>query len=151
MEDERIAEVRGIAEEQNLDSYISPVIDEKLKEFPDGPKYQQRVDDMKRLTDIDRKTQKGEPLETSDLALLYEIDSHIQGFGYSRDPRIREIRGLRNPEEDMPIVFGYTQAQIAHSPEALRPDTKAYVGLLVPGIFDSLAKQQIEHVYNLIS
>lgn len=147
MEGASIAEVRGIAPEQNLDGFIAPVVEKKLEEFPDGKAYQKKVADMKHLTEIDRKTQAGTSLEASDLYFLYEIDSSIQGFGYSRDPRIEEIRGIRNPEEDMPIMFGCTPAQIAHSPEELHPDTKAYVGPLVPGIFDRLAKQQIEHVY----
>jgi len=147
MEGSNIAEVRGIAPEQNLDGFIAPIVEKKLEEFPDGIAYQKKVADMKRLTEIDHKRQRGEQLEASDLFFLYEIDSQIQGFGHSRDPRIEDIRDQRNLDEDMSIIFRCTKAQIAHYPEELRTDTKAYVGPLVPGIFDRLAQQQIEHIY----
>jgi len=142
-----IAEVRGIAPEQNLDPHVAPIVEQKLEEFPDGKAYQKKVVDMKRLTEIDHKTQKGEPLDATDLTFLYEVDSPIQGFGYSRDPRIEEIRSQRNPEEDMPVVFGCESSQIAHNPSEIRPDIKAYVGPLLPGIFDRLQEHTIEHVY----
>lgn len=93
MEGENIAEVRGVASDQNVDPYIAPVIEKKMEEFPDGKAYQKKAADMKKLTEIDNKIQKGELLDAVDLAFLYEIDSPIQGFGYNshRDPRIEEI------------------------------------------------------------
>lgn len=57
MQKNRIAEVRGIAEQQNLDPYISEVVEKKLAEFPDGKTYQKKVADMKILTEIEKKTQ----------------------------------------------------------------------------------------------
>lgn len=147
MEGGSIAEVRGIAQEQNLDPYIAPIVGKKLEEFPDGKIYQKKVADMKRLTEIDHKMQAGTPLDASELVFLYEVDSPIEGFGYVRDPRIEELRNQRNPELDMPIVFGCEPSQIAHNLGELRPDTKAYVGPLVPGIFDRLQIYHIEHVY----
>src|SRR5690606_35942613 len=89
----------------------------------------------------------GAPLDASELVFLYEVDSPIQGFGYSRDPRIEELRNQRNPELDMPVVFGCEPSQIAHNLGELRPDTKAYIGPLVPGIFDRLQTHNIEHIY----
>ena len=56
MEAGNIAEVRGVAPDQNLDSYIAPVVQEKLEEFPDGKAYQKKVADMKQLTEIDSRT-----------------------------------------------------------------------------------------------
>ncbi|NTU73123.1 hypothetical protein HGB07_03040 [Candidatus Roizmanbacteria bacterium] len=147
MEGGSIAEVRGIAPEQNLDPYMAPIVEQKLDEFPDGKAYQKKVADMKHLTEIDHKMQKGMLLEASELVFLYEVDSLIQGFGYSRDPRIEELRNQRNPEEDMSIMFGCEPSQIAHNLGELRHDTKAYVGPLLPGIFDRLQSHNIEHVY----
>jgi hypothetical protein len=147
MDGSNIGEVRGIAPEQNLDPYVAPIVEQKLEEFPDGKTYQKKVADMKHLTEIDHKMQAGTLLDASELVFLYEVDSPIQGFGYSRDPRIEEVRNQRNPEEDMPIVFGCEPSQIAHNAGELRPDTKAYVGQLVPGIFDRLQEHNIEHVY----
>jgi len=145
MEGSRIAEVRGIAAEQNLDSGAVTVVEEKLKEFPDGPNYQKRVADMRRLTNIENQTQESINLPAEDLNFLYEIDSSIEGFGFDKDPRIKEIRAQRNPVEDMPIVFGCSKDQIAKNIGQIRPDTKAYVGKLEIGIFDKLAG--VEHVY----
>ena len=146
MEGTRIAEVRGIAVEQNLDSGAVAVVEEKLKEFPDGPNYQKRVADMRRLTNIENLTQDSQPLSAEDLIFLYEIDSEIEGFGFEKDPRIKEIRSQQKPEKDMPIVFGCEPDQIAHSVNEIRQNyTKAYVGDLESGIFDRLGN--IEHIY----
>lgn len=145
MEGNRIAEVRGIAPEQNLDSGAVTIVEEKLKEFPDGKSYQKRVMDMRHLTDIENRIRDGQDLSSPYLIFLYEIEAPIEGFGFQKDPRIEEIRARRKPEEDMPIVFGCSKDQIARNVNEIRPDTKAYVGPLVPGIFTRLG--MIEHVY----
>ena len=146
MEGSRIAEVRGIAAEQNLDSGAVTVVEEKLKEFPDGPNYQKRVADMRILTQIENQTNEGQALTGEDLSFLYEIDTSIEGFGFDKDPRIEEIRSKRNPIEDMPIVFGCSREQIARRAKDINADTKAYVGPLEAGIFDRLP-DNLEHVY----
>ncbi|HBQ50796.1 hypothetical protein A3B42_05305 [Candidatus Daviesbacteria bacterium RIFCSPLOWO2_01_FULL_38_10] len=145
MEENRIAEVRGIAPEQNLDTGAVAIVEGKLKEFPDGTSYQKRVSDMRRLTNIENQIKEGHSPTGEDLAFLYEINAPIEGFGYSKDPRIGEIRSQRNSEEDMPIVFGCSRDQIAKSVREIKADTKAYVGPLQTGIFDRL--KGIEHVY----
>lgn len=149
MEGSRIAEPpRGIAPNQNLDPFISEVLEKKLEDFgSEGQAFKKRATDMKRLTHIEQKTLKKQNLDADDLRFLYELDSSIEGFGYEKDPRIEELRSQRNPEEDMPIVFGCEPSQIAHSPSEISPDTKAYVGPLFPGIFDRLQEHNIEHVY----
>src|SRR3989344_892563 len=50
MQENSIAEVRGVAPEQNLDPYINDIVKVKLAEFPDGPAYEQKSSDMKLLT-----------------------------------------------------------------------------------------------------
>lgn len=146
MEDDHIGEVRGVAPEQNLDPYIGTVVQNKLKEFPDGTAYEKKVSDMKRLTAIANKTKGNLPLTSGELIFLYEMQTSIEGFGYQRDPRIQELRGTRDIEKDMPIVFACTSEQIAHSREEITQNTKAYVGKLTPGIFDVLSPQ-VEHIY----
>jgi hypothetical protein len=141
-----IAEVRGIAADQNLDSTIAPVVEAKLKEFPDGAAYEKKTMDMKTLTAIEQAVQKDTPLSSDQLRFLYEIDGKIEGFGYQRDPRIAELRSTRNPEADMPVMFECLPEQIAHNAEDITEDTKAYVGKLVPGIFQMLP-EGIEHIY----
>jgi len=147
MQGDSIAEVRGVAAEQNLDGGVTPIVDEKLKEFSDGEAYQKKASDMRRLTEIDRKVKEGQELSPQELTFLYEIDSSIDGFGYEEDPRIYEIRNARNPEKDMPIIFECELTQIARNPEEINENTKAYVGPLVPGIFDKIRQFRIEHVY----
>lgn len=145
MQGDKIAEVRGIAEQQNLDSYIAPVVQEKVREFPDGKNYEKKSADMKFLTEIEKKVKNDIDLNKTDLVFLYEIDSKIQGFGYNDDPRIAQIRNNRNKEEDAPIVFECTKEQIAHDANEINENTKAYIGPLEPGIFDKLSN--LENVY----
>lgn len=145
-EGDKIAEVRGVAYKQNLDPYMGEVLEKKLNEFPDKEIYLKKDKDMKQLTEIEQKTKKGEPLAKNDLIFLYELESPIEGFGYQRDPRIKEFRNSRNLEEDMPIVFDCAPEQIAHTPNEINTTTKAYVGELVSGFFVKLPKT-VEHVY----
>ncbi len=147
MEGESIAEVRGIAKEQNLDAYIAPVVAEKLHEFPDGKGYEKKASDMKMLTGIERKITKGEQLSKEDLVFLYEINGTIEGFGYQRDPRIQEVRSQRDSEADMLIVLECSKEQIAHSPNEVNERTRAYVGELQPGVFSLIQRLNIEYIY----
>lgn len=151
MQGNQIAEVRGIAKEQNLDPQIGGVVQEKLKSFPDGLKYEKRVGDMKLLTEIEQKILRqgsGQAkLTKEELLFLYEVESKIEGFGYQRDPRIKELRDQRNPEEDMLIIFECTRDQIAHNSKEINQNPKAYLGKLEPGIFTKLQEHNIEHIY----
>lgn len=146
MEGGRIAELRGIAKEQNLDAGAVTVVEDKLKEFPDGESYKKKVSDMELLTVIETKTKLGQNLTVQDLVFLYEIDAQIEGFGYQKDPRIGELRSQRNPNEDMPVVFGCNKSQIARNAREINKDSKAYVGSFEPGIFDKLP-DSLEHIY----
>jgi hypothetical protein len=143
MQGNEIGEVRGIAPDQNLDSYVNDIVKQKLSEFPDGELYEKKSADMKQLTDIDKKVKNNEELNKEDLVFLYEIDSLIQGFGYQKDPRIKEIISTRNPKEDAPIVFECEPNQIAYQQEDINENTKAYIGSLFPNIF----QLNIEHIY----
>lgn len=146
MEGDKIAEVRGIAPDQNLDPHIAPVVGTKMKEFPDGVAYEKKAGDMRLLTLIEQKTVAGKQLTKKDLLFLYEINAPIEGFGYDKDPRVVELRRERNPDEDMLVVFECNESQIARSVGQINESTKAYVGKLEPGIFDRLP-EGVEHVY----
>jgi len=140
----KIAEVRGIASDQNFDPYIAPVLEKKLNDFgQEGERYQKASADMKRLTTIGEKIAKGQELVKDDLIFLYEIESPIEGFGYQKDPRIKELRDQRNPEEDAPIVLDCQKEEIAHSQSDINENTKAYIGPLFPNIF----QLNLEHIY----
>ncbi len=145
MQEDSIAEVRGVGPDQNLDPHIGKVVQDKLAEFPDGKLYEKKNQDMKQLTAIENKVQKGQELTRVDLVFLYEIDSAIQGFGYQKDPRIKEIRETRDPKADAPLVFDCAPEQIAWGQNEITEDTKAYVGPLFPNIFQQL--KHLEHLY----
>ena len=148
MDGDMIGEVRGVADkDQNLEGNMTVIAEEKMKELPGAERYKKASSDMKALTVIEKKTSKGEILTKDDLVFLYEINKPIEGFGYQRDPRIKELRDQRNTEEDMPIVFECDNEQIARGINEIKEGTKAYVGPLVPGIFDKIQEHGIEHIY----
>lgn len=152
MQGNNIAEnPRGIAPNQNLDPYIGEVLEQKLNnsdEFPNRAEFEKKSADMKKLTEIEKKTNKNEELSPEDLRFLYEIDSTIEGFGYERDPRIEEIRSKRNPREDAPIALYCQPEEIAWEQDQITKDTKAYIGPLFLGIFDL---PNLEHIYTSLS
>ena len=113
MEDTSIAEVRGVGNDQNFDPYITPVVEEKLTEFPDGSQYQQQVEDMRYLTEISAKQE----LSHEDLLFLYEIDKPIISPGYQPDPRIEEILSTRDPRKDLASLFTCREDQISLTEE----------------------------------
>lgn len=145
MQGGQIAEVRGVAEEQNLDPYIADIVQKKLSEFPDGKAYEKKSQDMKKLTEIENKTKQNLPLNKDELIFLYEINLKIEGFGYQTDPRIKEVRDQRkaNIREDAAIVFECDPSEIAWKKEDINEKTKAYIGPLSKGIF----QKNIEHIY----
>jgi hypothetical protein len=145
MQGNKIGEVRGVGPDQNLDPYISDVVNNKLQEFPDGKSYQKKSADMKCLTVIDRKRMKGEELPREDLRFLYQLDSKIEGFGYNEDPRIQEILAGRDVRSDLSLATGFSKEQISLTEEeALKggikyhyldldlPDLESATGLIFP-------------------
>ena len=104
MDKESIGEIRGIAEGQNIESNMDSVLEEKIKEFPNGKLYQKKVHDMKMLTQIYDNNGKRE-LTKNELKFLYEIDDKISGFGYRNDPRIKEIIEKRDKRTDLTIAL----------------------------------------------
>lgn len=159
MQEGSIGEVRGVAADQNLDPYIGKVVDEKIAKFPDGEKYKKKTSDMQFLTAVDKKQkalQKADEgatpfdsffglsdiqnknnspeaappqLTSQELRFLYEVDSKIESFGYSVDPRIREIIAQRNVDVDLPLATGFRREEISLTQEeALRGGVKFHWG-----------------------
>lgn len=147
MKNNQVAEVRGVNHRQELEPALVDITTEQYHGLPGGEKFDKMASDMRRMTDLTRKQEASEPLTKEDLIFLYEIDGEIEGFGYEDDPRIKQLRNTRSPIEDMPIVFNCTKEQIATNSSQIKKDTKAYVGSLSPGIFDTLQKYRIEHIY----
>jgi len=131
MQENDIAEVRGIAPEQNLDPYIGDVVDGKLNGFPDGEQYKKKTADMKRLTEIEKKHASQEELTKEDLNFLYEMDSNIEGFGYHKDPRIEEVKDKRETKKDLSYLTGHAEDQISTTKtEALSENIRYHYGNL---------------------
>ncbi len=146
MQENSIAEVRGIAAEQNLDPYIGGVVQQKLTEFPDGKIYEKKNEDMKALTALEVKIKADQQLTRADLIFLYEIDKPIQGFGYQNDPRIAELRKTRKDVNfDACLIFNCLPEQIAHNQQEVNEKTKAYIGPLFTNIFKKLA--HLENIF----
>ena len=72
---------------------------------------------MKMLTEIEKKTKNQEELNKEELRFLFEMDDQIDGFGYQKDPRIKELRDTRNIQKDLPIIFSCQPEQIATTKE----------------------------------
>lgn len=132
MEDDVIAEVRGIAVDQNLDDRIAGenLLEEKLREFGDeGAKYLKKTRHMKRLTQIQALVESGESLSSEDLRFLYEVDEFILGFGYDKDPRIEELLEYRNHRYDLTRIFDCTPDRISlTAEEAVKGDILYHYG-----------------------
>lgn len=109
----RIAEVRGVGKQQNLEPEMIEIVNKKLDEFPDKEKYKQKVSDMARLTEIYNKNVLHVEFNAEELRFIYEIDREIVGFGHSRDPRIQEILSVRNNRKDLAKIFNCKESQIS--------------------------------------
>lgn len=124
----------------------------KARTLPGHESYEKKSQDMSRLTALDKKIRQGEFLNQDDLIFLYEINSPIEGFGYQKDPRIKELRDQRDMNADMLIIFDCEPSQIIHNEQELKQavkqekDIKAYVGELFLNIF-KLLPSSLEHIY----
>ncbi len=106
MKDDVVGEVRGINPAQELEPEMANVVSEKLKALPGGEEYVKKAADMKRLTKIDKliTADPDHRLSLDEVRFLYEIDHTIEGFGYNRDPRIREVRNKRQDRDKPELI-----------------------------------------------
>ena len=147
-----IAEIRGINYEQNLEPALVDIAKEKAQTLPGHGQYEKKSSDMKFLTAIEKKMAKSQDLTKDELKFLYEMDNPIEGFGYQKDPRIKELRNQRDKGKDRLVIFECEPSQIAKNEQELKEklknkeEIKAYVGPLFPNIF-KLLPQSVEHIY----
>lgn len=130
MEYDTISEVRGVAENQNIESEMEEIVEQKLNEFPDKDRYKKKVSDMKKLTEIYNKFKNTHNLTIEELRFLYETDGKIEGFGYEKDPRIEEILKNRNVKKDLSIIYSCNEEQIGTCKDDLEKDLVVYYGNL---------------------
>ena len=120
-----ISEVRGILQDQNVESQLQETLNEKLKSFGSkAKKYEKKSSDMKRLTEIYNKWEKDNKIELTkeELSFLYEIDNNIEGFGHNKDkdPRIKEIIEKRNEIKDYTIIYNCKEEEILTSVDDIK-------------------------------
>ncbi len=131
MEDDRIAEIRGIEHDQHLDAYIGEVLESKIQDknaFPNSKEYIQGTEDMKQVTAIEAKLgaryndleaeflgydTPNVELTTEELRFIYQVDNKIVSLGYGEDPRIEQIKQGRDIKADLSSVLGVPQEQIS--------------------------------------
>lgn len=113
MEQGKVAEVRGISSQQDIEPVMVDIAAGQLQKLPGGETYVKKATDMKQLTAIAKKTAADPeaPLTPEEMVFLYEMDKFIEGFGYRDDPRINKIRRTRQDldrvtlEQMLPITI----------------------------------------------
>ena len=139
---DKIGEIRGIADNQNMEPEMMPILEEKLKEFPDKDKYLKREYNMKLLTLIEKKVNNNIDLTLDELKFLYEIDGQIIGFGHGKDPRIKEIKRKRNERRDYSLIFNVKEEEIALSQEEYLNNPEKFKALPGNIYLDSLTSAE---------
>ena len=133
MDNNKIAEIKGIAANQNLESEMNGVVEEILNDFGEISKneYLKKVNDMKQLTRIYNDQ---DNLTFNDLVFLYELESYILGFGYCKDPRIEEIINKRNVIDDYNFILDNCEIakRLSCFSKLKLQDLKSVKGLKIP-------------------
>jgi len=120
MTGQHIAEVRGVAAGQHIDTVMAgtKILEMKLNEFgKQADFYRKRHHDMTMLTALTVKQSKNEELSVEELRFLHEIDQPIEGFGNREDPRVEEIVKQRNKRSDFAKIFNVRTEEISFTAE----------------------------------
>jgi len=104
MEGNQVAEVRGIAPRQNVEDTLLDVVAEKLNTLPGGGEYYKKVEQMRRLTEIDNRVKAGGELTAEDLEFLW-FGERIRGFGLGDDDRVYKLLENRYRGDDFDFVL----------------------------------------------
>lgn len=101
MEQGRVREVRGIGVGQELEPELIDTAMERLQTLDGGQEYLKTAADMKLVTDLQKRLAKNpdDQLSRAEVRFLYELGTHIDGFGYQTDPRIAELKALRGERD----------------------------------------------------
>ncbi|MEI7765282.1 MAG: hypothetical protein WCI93_01715 [bacterium] len=146
MEDDEVAEVRGVNHRQELEPVLLDTAQEKYHSLPGGQKFDKKSSDMKKVTELVKKQEKSEKFSKEDLEFIYQMKSSIEGFGYKKDPRIVELLKERNSKEDVSIIFGCEPSQIAWNKGEINENTKVYIGEWNPEISKKIP-ENVLHLY----
>lgn len=114
-----VAKVLGNDTDCNVEPCLEGVLESKLRELPSSPLQMQRLNSCKRLTQIYTKYINCEELSDNDLRFLYEIDSPILRFGFSKDERINTILEYRDRKHDLERILACNEDEILLDNEEL--------------------------------
>ena len=122
----------GIEADQNLEDSMADVVAEKLKTLPGGDEYFEKVENMKRLSEIDNRFKAGGELKPEDILF---VGCGVKGFGWDDDPRARELfNAYFDSVDDLGVFFdeicntsGYDAlAQLLRKVGNINPQTEDY-------------------------
>ncbi len=105
----QIGEIRGVDENQCLETDMIPILETKLKSmnFVDKEslkEYVNKINDLKSLFNIYRKTIQKEELTEEEIIKLY---TKSFGFGWNKDPLVMKTIALRNQSKDVNSITKY--------------------------------------------
>ncbi len=138
MQDDQIAEIRGVDPRQELEPVLVDTARDFYKNLPGAGKYEKATADMKQMTAlynksfvIDKDTQEkrylSPVLTKEELRFLYEVEGEIEGFGYEKDPRIEEVTKKRERNQDIKMLCDCEPQHIAHTFSDIREQIQVYV------------------------
>jgi len=126
---DRIDEIRGILEGQNVEESMTKVLEQKLLSMnnisqEDIDKNLKIIEDLRELTLIGIKTERNEKLTDQELDNLYTKE---YGFGFANDPKVDKIIEKRNYESDYTRVSRDTKITLLVDeimPETFKEDDR---------------------------
>ncbi len=148
----RVAEVRGILANQEMESEVTDIVRDKLHELPGGEAYNQKAADMQRVTDIENivRDDPDVTLAFDDLVLLYNFERPIRGFGYKPDPRMSEIISQRDIAKDIQIITGL-EVDMSNVNVALQTIMNEGYGQILPVLAGALKGINGETLWQMIN
>ncbi len=103
MEDENVAEIRGILPGQNIEDCMIDITMDKLKTLPNGEYSYRTLELNKELAAIDHKVKEGGQLSNENLYFLY--CSGVERAISIRDDRIRNLLNGRDRNADIKTII----------------------------------------------
>ncbi|MFH1078492.1 MAG: hypothetical protein V1745_04420 [Patescibacteria group bacterium] len=141
MEQGEIAEVRGIKDNaQGLEDKLLDTADVKTKSLPGHEAYLKKFSDMKRMTEIEKKSDAGRDLDKEELRFLYELDATIEGFAHRKDSRVEELRSKRQRRADLAIIFGCTLEELERKEQFVLNDVPTFTEIPSDKVFKNKVK-----------
>ncbi len=147
-ENERIVEIRGILEEQEVESELTNVLEEKLKEDNSYTGYQDKINNLNKLKEIYERDSYNN-LTDEELVFLYELEKPISTFGNLKDPRIDMILQNRDKKKDISRLLNIDEEDITTNIDDLliKKNIKIFIGDICSS--NSIINSRLKYLKNL--